>query len=204
MAFNYRINNDIDGRSRVCSGQLSVHPCHDRNALDDFSVPAVHRVISVRTHGNSALAFREQKRIATASQERRLEGRYVLPIRAKYFWAQVLILIAFAVPTYSLQAADPAPPNAPTSNSTNDIMSGFNKDQSKPSDVVSIPDKKKRLVMFFMGVPLLIFILLTAALGIAMGMYGKPVYVPHMVCAGLSVTLAIAHAVVGIVWFYPF
>ena len=83
-------------------------------------------------------------------------------------------------------------------------MSGFNKDQSKPSDIVSIPDKKKRLVMFFMGVPLLIFILLTAALGIAMGMYGKPVYVPHMICAGISVTLAIAHAVVGIVWFYPF
>ena len=129
----------------------------------------------------------------------------MLPIRAKYFWAQVLILIAFALPTHSLEAADPAPPNAPTSqDSANDILSGFNKDQSKPSDIVSIPDKKKRLVMFFMGVPLLIFILLTAGLGIAMGMYGKPVYVPHMISAGFSVTLAIAHAVVGIVWFYPF
>ena len=69
---------------------------------------------------------------------------------------------------------------------------------------LKLADKKKHLIMFSMGVPLLMFILLTAGLGIAMGMYGKPVYVPHMICAGLSVTLAIAHAVVGIVWFFPF
>jgi len=129
----------------------------------------------------------------------------VLSIRAMNVWAQVLLLIAFALPLYSAHAADAVPPASPvTSDGTSDVLSAFNKDQDKPSAIVAIPDKKKRLVMFFMGVPLLVFILLTAALGIAMGMYGKPVYVPHMVCAGLSVTLAIAHAVVGIVWFYPF
>ncbi len=107
---------------------------------------------------------------------------------------------------YGAYAADtmPSPSSSATSDSTSDVLSAFNKDQGKPSDIVSISDKKKRLIMFSMGVPLLIFILLTAALGIAMGMYGKPVYVPHMICAGFSVTLAIAHAVVGIVWFYPF
>ena len=129
----------------------------------------------------------------------------MLAIRAIKYWAQVLILIVFALPAYSARAADTVPPTSPvTSDSTSDVLSAFNKDQDKPSAIVSIPDKKKRLIMFFMGVPLLIFILLTAALGIAMGVYGKPVYVPHMVCAGLSVTLAFAHAVVGIVWFYPF
>lgn len=129
----------------------------------------------------------------------------MLTIRAINIWAQVLILTIFALPLYSAMAADPAPPASPTaSDNTSDVLSAFNKDQGKPSEIVSIPDKKKYLIMFSMGVPLLIFILITAGLGIAMGMYGKPVYVPHMIFAGLSVTLAIAHAVVGIVWFYPF
>ena len=120
-------------------------------------------------------------------------------------WAQVLILILFALPAYNARAVDAVAPASPaSSDNSSEVLSAFNRDQDKPSDIVSIPDKKKRLVMFFMGVPLLILILLTAALGIAMGMYGKRVYVPHMICAGLSVTLAIAHAIVGIVWFYPF
>ena len=112
--------------------------------------------------------------------------------------------MVFALHQYSAQAADPVPPSPAASDSTGDVLNAFNKDQGKPSEIVSIPDKKKYLIMFSMGVPLLIFILITAGLGIAMGMYGKPVYVPHMIFAGLSVTLAIAHAVVGIVWFYPF
>jgi len=47
-------------------------------------------------------------------------------------------------------------------------------------------------------------LLVTGGLGVAMGVYGKQVFVAHMICAGLSMTLAIAHAIVGIVWFYPF
>jgi len=71
-------------------------------------------------------------------------------------------------------------------------------------DSASLEDQTKHLVMFVMGVPLLILLLVTGGLGIAMGVYGKQVFVAHMVCAGLSMTLAIAHAVVGVVWFYPF
>jgi hypothetical protein len=55
-----------------------------------------------------------------------------------------------------------------------------------------------------MGAALLIFIIVTAALGIAMAIYGKRVFVAHMIFAGFSVTLAIAHSVVAIVWFFPF
>jgi len=47
-------------------------------------------------------------------------------------------------------------------------------------------------------------LLSTAALGIAMGVYGKPVYLAHMICAGLTVTLAVVHVIVGLVWFRPF
>lgn len=84
------------------------------------------------------------------------------------------------------------------------VIKSFATDQSAKSDLVAIQDKTKRLVMFLMGVPLLILLFATAGLGVAMGVYGKQVFVPHMVCAGLSLTLALAHAVVGIVWFYPF
>jgi hypothetical protein len=84
------------------------------------------------------------------------------------------------------------------------IMQAFSNDKSEKSELVAIEDKTKRLVMFFMGVPLLLLILATVSLGVAMVMYGKRVFVPHMVCAGLSLTLALGHAVVGIVWFYPF
>ena len=64
--------------------------------------------------------------------------------------------------------------------------------------------RKQHQILFLMGLILLISILTTAGLGIAMGVYGKPVFVAHMLFAGISVTLAIVHAVVAMVWFYPF
>lgn len=64
--------------------------------------------------------------------------------------------------------------------------------------------KEKHTIMFIMGVLLLVLLLATAYFGIAMAVMGKPLFIPHMLCAGLSVTLAIAHSVVAIVWFYPF
>ena len=86
-----------------------------------------------------------------------------------------------------------------------DVMSGFiQDDRSAKSEIVLIPDQRKRLIMFIMGIPLLIFIATTVALGVAMVVYGKKVFIPHMIFAGLSLTLALGHAVVGLVWFNPF
>ncbi len=84
------------------------------------------------------------------------------------------------------------------------VMQAFTSTEVKDSEIVAIEDETKRLVMFFLGVPLLIMLIATVALGVAMGIYGKQVFLPHMICAGLSMTLALGHAVVGIVWFYPF
>ena len=84
------------------------------------------------------------------------------------------------------------------------VIQAFTSEVAKNSDIVSIDDQTKGMVMFFMGVPLLVLLLVTGTLGIAMGVYGKQVFVAHMLFAGLSMTLAIAHAVVGVVWFYPF
>jgi hypothetical protein len=69
---------------------------------------------------------------------------------------------------------------------------------------VDAQDLTRRWVMFGLGAPLLLLLLTTAALGVAMGVYGKPVYLAHMICAGLTVTLALVHVVVGLVWFRPF
>lgn len=84
------------------------------------------------------------------------------------------------------------------------VIQAFNSQEVKESEHIVIKDEKKRLIMFFLGVPLLILLMVTVVLGVAMGVYGKPLFLAHMVCAGLSMTLALAHAVVGIVWFYPF
>ena len=84
------------------------------------------------------------------------------------------------------------------------VMQAFTPKDDGESSVIQIEDKTKKVVMFVMGVPLLIFLLVTGALGIAMGVYGKQVFVAHMIFAALSMTLALAHAIVGLVWFYPY
>ena len=64
--------------------------------------------------------------------------------------------------------------------------------------------KGQHEILFYMGVTLLLFVFLTAGYGIAMGMLGKEVFVQHMICAGITVFLAVAHSIVAIVWFFPF
>ncbi len=64
--------------------------------------------------------------------------------------------------------------------------------------------KGQHRILFVMGVLLLVGVLLTAGLGIAMAMFGKQVFVVHMVSAGFTVFLSLAHAVTAMVWFFPF
>ena len=84
------------------------------------------------------------------------------------------------------------------------ILQAFNRQHREAEHAKSITDKDKQRIMFLLGVALITLVLITGGLGIAMGLYGKQVFVAHMVFAGLSVTLAIVHAIVGVVWFYPF
>jgi hypothetical protein len=89
-------------------------------------------------------------------------------------------------------------------NDSEQILQAFNKQHSDSVHDKDVPQKERQQIMFLMGVILFILVLITGGLGLAMGLYGKQVYVPHMLFAGLSVTMAIAHAIVGLVWFYPF
>jgi len=85
------------------------------------------------------------------------------------------------------------------------VLQAFDQQQTQHENNQStISAHQKQVVMFVMGVPLLILILLTAAIGIAMGIFGKPWFLAHMILASLTISLALAHVVVGLVWFYPF
>jgi hypothetical protein len=84
------------------------------------------------------------------------------------------------------------------------ILQAFNRQHRDAEHAKSITDKDKGRIMFLLGVVLITLVLVTGGLGIAMGLYGKPVFVAHMIFAGLSITMAIVHAIVGLVWFYPF
>ena len=59
-------------------------------------------------------------------------------------------------------------------------------------------------ILFIMGVLLLIGVFVTAGLGISMAMFGKQVFLAHMISAGFTVFLSAAHAVTAMVWFFPF
>ncbi len=113
-------------------------------------------------------------------------------------FAAVGLALAFALCAPLPAAADPPQPNDGAQ-----VLQSF----ERTAPIAGPPDagdQTRRWVMFALGAPLLILLLVTGGLGVAMGVYGKPVYLAHMICAGLSITLALVHAIVGIVWFRPF
>ena len=110
----------------------------------------------------------------------------------------VLFLAIFFFLAPAARAAD-----APTQNGDSiQVMESFDRENKAGKEAIG--DHKKHLIMFIIGVPLLILIIITGALGIAMVVYGKPVFLMHMIFAGLSITLVIVHSIVGLVWFNPF
>jgi hypothetical protein len=109
----------------------------------------------------------------------------------------LFLSFGFLVASFSLQASN-------EEQGSTQVMQAFTSSEVTEGEAVAIADQTKREIMFIMGIPLLLLIIVTTALGVAMGVYGKPVFVAHMICAGFSLTLAFAHAVVGLVWFYPF
>jgi len=119
------------------------------------------------------------------------------------FFAYLCAVFVLTLTSHTVLAQNDAP-QSEARQSENQVMQAFTSQEVKDSDIIAIDDKQKRVVMFFLGVPLLILLFVTGGLGIAMGIFGKQVFVAHMICAGLSMTLALGHAIVGIVWFYPF
>ncbi|ALP51738.1 hypothetical protein Tel_00485 [Candidatus Tenderia electrophaga] len=85
-----------------------------------------------------------------------------------------------------------------------EIMETFNQQSAAEQRGYELTEEDKHKILFFMGLGLLLLLGSTAYLGINMAIFGKQVFVAHMVCAGLTVTLGLAHAVAAMVWFFPF
>jgi len=112
----------------------------------------------------------------------------------------VLIFFLYLTPFQAAFASSSVEPasNAPTEA----MMEQFNQDvQVAPERAIST--QRKHQILFWMGGALLLLILFAAGFGVAMGIFGKDVFIWHVLSAGLATTLAIAHAVVAFVWFYP-
>ena len=84
------------------------------------------------------------------------------------------------------------------------VMQSFTQNAFDLPTAVKADDVGKHKILFIMGVILLVLIFITAGLGMAMAFNGKDVFVPHMISAGATVFLAVAHAVTSIVWFFPY
>jgi uncharacterized protein YqhQ len=114
----------------------------------------------------------------------------------------VWILLAAMLPALALS---PAYAEGATHGSDSaQIMRDFTQQRVDSEREKSITEKDKHRIMFIMGVALIVLVLVTGGLGIAMVVYSKPVFLAHMIFAGLTVTLSLAHAVVGVVWFFPY
>ncbi|MDQ6991552.1 MAG: hypothetical protein Q9M11_07470 [Mariprofundaceae bacterium] len=85
---------------------------------------------------------------------------------------------------------------------TTEILEQFQPDV-KLAPERAISTHRKHQILFWMGGALLLLILIAVSFGIAMGIFGKDVFIWHVLSAGLATTLAISHAVVAFVWFYP-
>ena len=115
---------------------------------------------------------------------------------------RLAVIVLFMLPWQTLPAAPETEAQQPQGDIS--IVQAFADEQAEEGAAVKISDQRKHFWLFIMGLSLLVLILLTASVGIMMGVYGKDVFVAHMLLAGLTVTLAIAHSVAAIVWFNPF
>ena len=125
--------------------------------------------------------------------------KFILARTVRSFASVVLAATILTLPVFTANAEETS-----QAGESAQILQQFNKQHMEVEHAKAISDKTKQRIMFLLGVSLLTLVLITGGLGLAMGLFGKQVFVAHMVFAALSVTLAIVHAIVGLVWFYPF
>ena len=118
-------------------------------------------------------------------------------ISALFVLLASLLLSSFSA---TVLAAD----DAPVTNDSHSVLAPFVEKEEVLGEAVAIDDEQKHLILFYMGVLLLFLILGTAIIGLQMALFGKQLFVQHMVSAGFTVFLSLAHAVTAIVWFFPF
>ncbi len=115
-------------------------------------------------------------------------------------WFVILVTSLFLMGTVNVQAEEPSL----RSDDSREVMQIFNDKAEDEALSRELADEKKHKILFFMGTGLLVLLFSTAYFGISMVVFNKKVFVPHMVSAGLTITLGLAHAVTAMVWFFPF
>ncbi|OZB34177.1 MAG: hypothetical protein B7X47_02145 [Ferrovum sp. 34-44-207] len=120
----------------------------------------------------------------------------------------IQLFIMLVLTTLSLSALLPAYAENNTSATSSKVIAPSEKDVNGIQVLEAFDkqkeEKEKQDQDQLIGIPLLLLLFTTGALGIAVGVFDKPWFVAHMIFAGLTMTLAIVHLIVGLVWFYPF
>ncbi len=113
-----------------------------------------------------------------------------------------IVLLSLLLTTFNATAS--ATDDAQSENNAHAVLAPFIDKEEVLGEAVAIDDEQKHLILFYMGVVLLFLILATAIIGLQMALFGKQLFVQHMISAGFTVFLSLAHAVTAIVWFFPF
>ncbi len=116
----------------------------------------------------------------------------------------MLFVLLASVLLSSFSATVSATEATPDRNDAHAVLAPFIEKELVDGEAVAIDDDQKHLILFYMGLALLILIIATAIIGLQMALFGKQLFVPHMICAGFTVTLSLVHAVTAIVWFLPY
>jgi hypothetical protein len=118
-------------------------------------------------------------------------------------WLRAFLALSLLLPAHVPSClADTAPPA--TSNGAQ-ILQQFGRQQPQNlARATSIAEHERQVIMFTIGSVLLLLLISTASVGIAVAIFGKPLFLVHMILAGLTVTVALVHVIVGVVWFFPF
>ena len=114
------------------------------------------------------------------------------------------LLLAFSQPALAAQSAAQQQQSNIAMQHDLSSMQQFNDLHQDEEGILKVKLKKKHEILFWMGIGLLVGLLLTVMFGMGMVLGGRPWFLWHMLAAGFSVTLALAHAVTSIIWFYPF
>ena len=114
-----------------------------------------------------------------------------------FSWIFILYLGLHIVPAFAAE-------NDSRAEAGGQVMQGFTELSRQKEHTKEMSDKKKHIILFSMGFSLVLLVLTTACLGLAMVLYQKRVFVAHMIFAGMTVTLALVHALAAMIWFFPF
>ena len=100
----------------------------------------------------------------------------------KFFYVSMLLAASLSLVSALPAHAEESSPSGDSAQ----ILQDFNAQNKNDIREKAIPLKEKQQIMFLLGVVVIILVFITGGLGLAMGIFGKQVFVAHMVFAALA------------------